>query len=159
MDRSMVKKFSVIYFDLMGIFQHLSHIFKGNPVTEPSSILPTMSPEAKLHVLDSLESLEEALTRSEREPVLVFKHSTMCGISSMARRRLLELREAEDPPVYELVIQASRSLSNELAGLFDIRHQSPQIILIHQRKPVYHTSHGLITAENVRIAQNQALAP
>ncbi len=102
--------------------------------------------------LASEEDLEEALTLSESEPVVLFKHSAICGVSFMARRQMEHLLEGSAPPVYEVVVQQSRSLSNQIAERFGIRHQSPQAIILFRSLPVFNTSHGNITTERIRQA-------
>ena len=102
--------------------------------------------------IDSEAVLEQAAEQSMQEPVVLFKHSTMCGISRRARRQIEELTEENDPPVYEVVIQEDRPLSNQIAAWLDIKHQSPQVIILHQRRPIFDTSHGRVTADAVREA-------
>ncbi len=106
--------------------------------------------------LDSSMHLEAALARSKDEPVVIFKHSNACPISFFARQRVLELEEANDPPIYELVIQASRQLSHEVATKMNIRHESPQVIVVRHQQPTYHTSHGNIEADALRKAVAEA---
>ena len=129
-------------------FKEIKRYLKGarkkmsQPVQEMSNFLP----------LDSTSSFNELLSHSEQEPVVLFKHSLTCGISSMARRRISNLDEETDPPVYILMIQHARALSAEVASHFDIRHESPQVIVVHKGKPVFHTSHGSITPQSIRDA-------
>ncbi len=111
------------------------------------------------HLLTSLDSFEELLDRSEREPVILFKHSTMCGTSSLAKRRLDQLEPGIDPPVFMLVIQSYRMLSNHVAHHFQIRHESPQIIVIYKKQPVYDASHTRISSETIREAVASLLLP
>lgn len=100
--------------------------------------------------LETIPELEEVIERSMQKPVVVFKHSSFCGISAMARYRLKKLSEENDPEIFELVVQRSRELSNEVASRFNIKHESPQIIVFYRREPVFHTSHSRISAEEIR---------
>jgi len=102
--------------------------------------------------LASEEALRIALDRSEKQPVLLFKHSSTCGVSAIARRRLNDLSEPFDPPVYELVVQRSRSLSNHIAAMFGILHQSPQVILVYRGDAIFDTSHGGVSSGAIRKA-------
>ena len=104
------------------------------------------------HKIDSDAVLDRASEHSTQEPVVLFKHSTMCGISRRARRQIEALTEADDPPVYEVVVQEARPLSNKIAAAFGIKHQSPQVIILHQRQPIFDASHGRVTAHAVREA-------
>lgn len=105
-----------------------------------------------LFILDDERKLEDAVTRSHREPVVIFKHSTTCGVSFRARREIEKLTEATDPPVYEVIVQRTRSLSNQIAHRWHIRHQSPQVIVLHQGEPFFNASHRRVTAQAIRNA-------
>lgn len=95
-------------------------------------------------------SLDEALRLSEDTPVVLFKHSATCPTSTWARREMLQLKDVGDPKIFELVVQQSRTLSNHIAACFGIRHESPQAIVLYKASPVYHASHGHITADAIR---------
>ena len=43
----------------------------------------------------------------------------------------------------------SRPISNSIATQFNIRHESPQILVIKNRKLLHHSSHSAIEAEEV----------
>ena len=113
--------------------------------------------ETPFLILESEEELQAALERSEQEPIVIYKHSQACGVSSLIRRRLMALTTPSDPPIYELVVQISRQLSNKLAGIFDIKHESPQVIVVYHNKAIFNTSHGRITANIVRDAALETL--
>ena len=108
------------------------------------------------YALDSEEVLEHALTHSEEEPVVLFKHSVMCGVSRAARARLSKMDAPEDPPVFEVVVQSARALSQRIAAHFEIRHESPQAIVVYRRQPVYDASHGRIRPEEIRKVVQEA---
>lgn len=113
-----------------------------------------MAPK-RYHKIDSEAILDQASEHSMREPVVLFKHSSMCGISHRARREIEQLTEDDDPPVYEVVVQEARSLSKKIETWLGIRHQSPQVIVLYQRQPIFDASHGRVTAQAVRdIVQN-----
>jgi thioredoxin 1 len=128
---------------LKRIFAKPSH----PPMEEPST--PPAPPFVPLR---SETDWQQVLDRSTFEPVVVFKHSLTCGISTSARRRLYALTESGDPPVYELVIQEARPLSNAIASHLGVHHESPQVLVLREGRVVYHTSHGLITPERLRAA-------
>ena len=50
---------------------------------------------------------------------------------------------------YFLDLLNYREVSNKIATLFDIEHQSPQILLIKDGACVYHASHNAIDAQTV----------
>lgn len=92
--------------------------------------------------LTNLKQLDEVVELSQNTPVLVFKHSTRCSISSMALSRLE--REWQETPIipFYLDLIAYRAISNEIAERFHVFHQSPQAILIKKGEAVYDASHS-----------------
>lgn len=82
---------------------------------------------------------------------LIFKHSTRCSISLMAKKKL-EL-EAEyipkDIPAYYVDLLNYREISNSIAELFQVHHQSPQLLLIKNGECVFEATHSDISAEEV----------
>lgn len=91
--------------------------------------------------LGSLEDLEAAHAASFQTPVVVYKHSTRCGISSMAKGRLE--REYTDSPVqfYYLDLIRYREVSNAIAEQYKVYHESPQVLLLINGECVYEASH------------------
>lgn len=110
-----------------------------------------------LKPLGTSEELEAALAASEEAPVLLFKHSATCGVSFFARREVQQLTEEGDPPVFEVVVQQARDISNSISEMFSIRHASPQAILVKGRKAVWNASHGSITDRALRAATKSVL--
>ncbi|MCZ2394459.1 MAG: bacillithiol system redox-active protein YtxJ [Chitinophagales bacterium] len=75
----------------------------------------------------------------------VFKHSTRCSISSMVKNRL-EREWQSDAPVYYLDLLNHRALSNWIATVSGVVHESPQIIVFKKGKACYDASHTAINA-------------
>lgn len=85
---------------------------------------------------------------------IIFKHSPRCGISTMALRRFEKssLYGREDYDFWLLNVLEHRSISNNLASEFNVRHESPQVMVFDAKNLVYHASHSYIdTDEIVRI--------
>ena len=101
--------------------------------------------------LTSEAQIDQVILESAAKPVLLFKHSTSCSISSMALDRLLRNWKPEDADKitpYYLDLLAYRNLSNLVAERFNIPHESPQVLLIQNGKVTYHESHyGISYAE------------
>jgi bacillithiol system protein YtxJ len=94
--------------------------------------------------LTSEEQIDHLILESAEKPVLLFKHSTRCSISSMSLDRLLRNWKEEDSEritPYYLDLIAFRSLSNLVEERFGIPHESPQVLLIQKGKVTYHESH------------------
>lgn len=98
--------------------------------------------------LVTLEELEQTLEESKHHPVLLFKHSNACPISSRAFREFKSYLEHADQSVsYKLVVvQHARPVSNEIESRLNILHESPQAILVKDGHGVWNASHGAITA-------------
>jgi bacillithiol system protein YtxJ len=101
--------------------------------------------------LTDLGQLHEIITLSEPQPVLIFKHSTTCGISKMAMKQFESQFDLNDQVVsYYLDLLKYRSISNEVAARFGVEHQSPQLLLIQDGKCVFDASHGAIDVGDLR---------
>lgn len=99
---------------------------------------------------EKLESELQFRQLLEQEPVFaVFKHSTRCSISAMALNRL-EREWDLDIPICYLDLLRFRPLSNLVAALSGIHHESPQLILFQHGKAIYHASHNAIRAAALR---------
>lgn len=95
------------------------------------------------------KQLDEVVVNSNTVPQVIFKHSTRCSISSMAKNRL----DRKDAPpginFYYLDLIKYRSLSNKIARDFQVIHQSPQVLVIENGKCVYHESHSGIDFQEI----------
>ena len=87
--------------------------------------------------IDDHVTLENLITDSKQKPVIVFKHSTACSISSRAYREM----EKVQADVNILVVQSAREISRELATLTGVRHETPQVIVLRDGKAVWNASH------------------
>ncbi|WP_455661137.1 bacillithiol system redox-active protein YtxJ [Pradoshia sp.] len=84
---------------------------------------------------------------------LFVKHSLTCPISLAAFSEYTKFTEVHpDIPTAYLAVQESRPLSNYVAELTGIKHESPQAILFHKGKAVWDTSHQQITLEQLENA-------
>lgn len=99
--------------------------------------------------LDNVEQIEGLVQESMSYPIVVFKHSTRCSISSMAKSRLEYAQSEQSPKIYYLDLIAHRDVSDALASQWKVRHESPQVIVLAKGKVVYHTSHGRINMEDL----------
>ncbi len=123
----------------MGIFDRIS-----NKVTTENRIV--------WNSLTELNQLDDIVRESQEKPVLIFKHSTRCGISRMALRGFevdYDFQENELKPYY-LDLLHFRDVSNAVAEKFGVYHQSPQILVIKNGVSVFETSHGDINASTLR---------
>ena len=104
--------------------------------------------------LADLDMLEAAIAESVERPVLLFKHSRTCGVSHEALDELrahLE-RDAADATYTMITVQSHRHISDEAADRLGVRHETPQVILIRNGRPVWKASHFRITADALGLA-------
>lgn len=101
--------------------------------------------------LTSVDQLERIKAESNDAPVLIYKHSTRCGISSMVMDRLERswVDEGNSIKPYYLDLITFRDVSNAVAQVFDIYHESPQVILIKNGRAIYEASHMAISFEGI----------
>lgn len=96
--------------------------------------------------LTTIEQVDDII--SKPHPVAIFKHSTRCSISSMAKSRL-ERSILPDIPFYYLDLLNYRQVSNYVAEKLDIQHQSPQLIVVKNSIVLYNDSHNNIESDKV----------
>ena len=95
--------------------------------------------------LNTLDKLQAAIEESRIRPVLLFKHSTSCGISAGVFRDV----KMVDADINIVVVQTDRHISNEIERHTGIKHESPQAIVLKNGEAVYHASHYDITLEDL----------
>ena len=103
-------------------------------------------------IVDLLQDrdLEQLLAQSKNDPVLIFKHSTQCPISSQAYDEFTDFAEGVRNLVCGAVLVIeNRKLSNAIAERFGVRHESPQALLIKDGRVVWHASHWSITSDSL----------
>jgi bacillithiol system protein YtxJ len=76
---------------------------------------------------------------------LIFKHSTRCWQSSAALDQVTALLDdGLEMPVWLIDVIRQRPLAAVVADRLDIRHESPQAILLVEGDAVWHASHSAI---------------
>jgi len=102
--------------------------------------------------LEEIEQLDQLVEESQTQYVLVFKHSTRCGVSRFSLQAFESEFKIDSSKVslYFLDLLKNRGLSNEIASRFDVVHQSPQVLLIRNSEVVFTESHGQINAQELR---------
>jgi bacillithiol system protein YtxJ len=104
--------------------------------------------------LSTPDDLDRFLASTDGSPVLLYKHSLTCGTSGVAFE---EIREAlpsmpSGVRVGLVKVQPARAVSNLIAERFAIRHESPQVILVHEGRVAWHASHFRVTADAILAA-------
>ncbi|MDC3103851.1 bacillithiol system redox-active protein YtxJ [Flavobacteriales bacterium] len=79
----------------------------------------------------------------------IFKHSTRCSISKMVLSRFKSTNDSASLSVYLLDLLKYRYLSNQIADSFNIKHESPQLLVIKDGECCKHSSHTSIHQLNL----------
>ena len=119
----------------------LDKIFKGDgDETKEKSSFPWTD-------LTDKDQITIAKEESKDKLVGIFKHSTSCGISKMVLRNFeSQFEENENTKLYFLDLRKHRDVSNAVAEELNVRHESPQFIVLNNGKVVHHSSHQDIDA-------------
>ena len=105
--------------------------------------------------IQSVNALEALMQTSHEQPVLFFKHSNACPISSRAFgefQKYLETAATDGVRHALIVVQTARAVSNKLEELTGIQHESPQVIIVRDGKPVWDESHFRLKSETLTAA-------
>jgi bacillithiol system protein YtxJ len=101
-----------------------------------------------IHLTDE-EQLKNIVIKSQSRPQVIFKHSTRCSISAVALNRLQKAQQPADVDFYFLDLIAYRNLSNKIADIFKVHHESPQVLLIRNGECIYDESHMGISMNEI----------
>lgn len=86
----------------------------------------------------------------EQPLAVLYKHSPLCGLSSMAAREVGSFMESRpEVPVYRVDVIRDRGLSREVERRLSIRHESPQALVLRRGEVGWHGSHRSVTAESL----------
>ena len=108
--------------------------------------------------LKNCDEFREYIETSSRQPLFLFKHSTRCPISFNAEREFLKFA-AETPDSTNIIflhldLLKYRDVSDTIEEILAVRHQSPQVILVKNKKACWSISHSNISMASL----NQAVA-
>ncbi|MCU0436571.1 MAG: bacillithiol system redox-active protein YtxJ [Raineya sp.] len=104
-----------------------------------------------------LENLEQLEDIKKKPKALIFKHSTRCSISATALDRLQRQwndTDMQQVEAYYLDLIKYRDISNKIAEIFSVEHQSPQALLLSDGNCIYHDSHYSIDYQEIKNLSN-----
>ena len=98
--------------------------------------------------VDEINTIKEI---SKSQAILIFKHSTRCGISRVVIKKFESLFNEENKQlkVYYLDLLNFREVSSKLSEVFQVIHQSPQLLVIKNGISVNDESHFEIIKVNL----------
>ena len=105
-------------------------------------------------VLSTEAELETALADSFERPLVLLKHSEWCDRSQRVIEAALGELEtwATEIGCRVLVVQNHPELSDAIARLLKIRHETPQVVLIRNGQVTWHAAHFDINSHALRRA-------
>lgn len=106
-------------------------------------------------LIHQLEDIDDIIRLSSLRPQVIFKHSTRCNISSVARRRLEHSKVPQQIDFHLIDLISYRDISNKISQIFDVWHESPQVLLIVDGECIYDESHLGIEMEEI-VKQSEA---
>lgn len=100
--------------------------------------------------IETAEQFDEWAAKNPDKSIVLFKRSTRCPTSFIAFENFRRFAEAhpEVPCAYVNVIE-DRPASNYVAAATGVEHQSPQVLLLKNKKALWNTSHHNITEEGL----------
>ena len=96
--------------------------------------------------------LDALIEGAKERPLVLFKHSLTCPISSAAHGQM----EQYEGEVALIEVQRARELSNAIESRFGVAHESPQVIVLRKGQVFWSASHFKITADAVAKAVREA---
>ena len=102
-------------------------------------------------VITDVSDIDDILQRSNHRPQLIYKHSNRCSVCFVAKGNLERASEqiGEQAEMYYLDVVKHREASNYVADKLEVRHESPQVILVNEGEVSWNASHGSIDADTV----------
>ncbi|MFY0672815.1 MAG: bacillithiol system redox-active protein YtxJ [Bacteroidia bacterium] len=102
--------------------------------------------------LNSTDQIDGLIEESKNKPVAIFKHSIRCGISHHVKDRIESDYDIKPNELsfYYLDLITNRPVSNRVADVLNVPHQSPQLILLKDGDVVYDASHHMINLNHIR---------
>ena len=102
-----------------------------------------MPSDPSMQHLSTAAELDAALGPGE---ALLLKHGGTCPISASARVAVQEFQRTHpEVPVYAVEVTRHRALSDAIAERMGVAHESPQLFLLRDGRPVWHATHFAIT--------------
>ncbi len=107
----------------------------------------------KWQELKSDDQVQRLLEESKTTAVLIFKHSNQCSTSRLMLDRLTRKWNEEEMShlrPYFLDLISFRDISSSIAREFNVRHESPQVLIIENGRSIYNCSHFDIDYDRIR---------
>ncbi|WP_168797547.1 bacillithiol system redox-active protein YtxJ [Neolewinella litorea] len=98
--------------------------------------------------MNSPQDLDAALQASHEQPIVIFKHSNNCPFSARAQEQVANSKH--DLEIYGIVVQYAKELSTAIADRLEVKHASPQAIVVKDGKAAAHYWRSEIQEETLK---------
>lgn len=89
--------------------------------------------------IQTVEQWHTVLEASKEQSVLLFKMSLTCFSSLSAKKELHTL--VTDLPLYIIIVQTEKAVSQAIEHDLKVRHESPQLLIVKQAKATWQATH------------------
>lgn len=99
-----------------------------------------------LERIDKETDVDELL---KRPLAIIYKHSTMCSVSSVAIREMEAYQASHPSPehrVFRVDVIEDRPVSSYIESRTGVRHESPQVLVLRNGEVVWTASHFDVTS-------------
>jgi len=110
--------------------------------------------------IKTANDFDRLLSMSENSTVLIFKHSTRCSVSRFALKEFEQNWKALDEQIvvpFFLDLLEHRNFSDEIAARYNIKHESPQVLLIKSGVCFYSKTNEEIIHANIMSAAGRII--
>ena len=110
--------------------------------------------------IKTANDFDRLLSVSENSTVLIFKHSTRCSVSRFALKEFEQNWKALDEQIvvpFFLDLLEHRNFSDEIAARYNIKHESPQVLLIKNGVCFYSKTNEEIVHANIMSAAGRII--
>lgn len=93
--------------------------------------------------IHSKEEVDAILMHSMEQPQVILKHSNQCATSFFAKKNLelIPLEDLSAADLYIVDVIRQRAISRYVEEKMQIRHESPQLLVIKNGEVAWHGSH------------------
>ena len=93
----------------------------------------------RMKQIKTISSWREIKHKAIDQPLLLLKISLTCASSVTALKEMKALES--DLPIYLVIVQTSREVSNAIEEDIGIQHHSPQLLILKKGKAVWQATH------------------
>lgn len=97
-----------------------------------------------MQLIKSIQEFEDI----DLQKAIILKHSNTCSVSAVAFKEVEKFNTKI--PIFYLIVQNSRDLSNYISEKYGVKHESPQLLFFKNGVVSWHDSHFLINQDNLK---------